>query len=327
MLIHRPWRGLFAGAALCAVAAAPARADFYRNLALGLSALAAPGAPSGQRNGFFRVAYEPIPRGWRADWQRSFGPDAFGRPNSIDLGGARLVLNDGTVEMRVQQFSRFTKGIRYFSSTPEPISYSMELNTGVQDTVVSGTLAYAQNFNMNTLGFYDLSLNISNRGESQIDGFALVDEQTLDFDVGPINVSGNIFADILAAATEPMFSAAGVQNPFAKFSGRATREAIVNAPIDELRAKVERGETVTEAELQAVAEATFLASVLRVSLPDLEFLETADVEIIIEDPLVDVIDEGTDPFLLTTVPEPATLTFIILPAAAMVLSRRRRQRA
>lgn len=324
----RSTRGLVTGVMLTLVAAVPARADdFFQTLAYGLSALSAPSAPSASRFGQFAITYEPIPRGWRADWIRTFGPDAFGRPNSIDLGFADLTLNTGRMEIRAQQSTRMIDTYSLSITTPTPINYTFELNTGVQDVQLAGNFAMSQDGTINQFGFYDFQLNVSNRGESITDGFALVDQQTLDFDVGPINVSGNIFTDVLAAVTEPMFVGFGVQNPFAKFSGRATKEAELSESIEEIRAKVERGEVVTEADLQHIAEATFIASILRVSLPDLAFMEAAQIEQIVPEPTEDVVDVGQDPLAVSATPEPATLTLIIVPTTALILSRRRRRPA
>lgn len=330
MKIYRSWRGLVIGVVLCAVSAAPARAgSFFRDIAYGLSFLAAPANPSPTRFGQFSATYEPIPRGWRVDFIRVFGPDALGRPNSIDLGFADLTLNSGRVELRAQQSTRVMDTYMLSLNTPVPINYTFTLNTGVQDVNINGVFAMAENGMINQYGFYDLQLNVSNRGEATSDGFALVDQQTLDYDIGPINVSGNIFTDILASVTEPIFAGAGVQNPFAKFSGRATKEAELSAPIEALRAKVERGETVTQDDLDTIAEAEFLASLLNVTLPDLDFLSQVDVEAILQETATQqpAADSGdvADPSDFTMTPEPATLTFLIVPTAMVVLSRRRRR--
>lgn len=324
--MHAPKRSfttfaLAIGAAMCFTSAA--HAGFGRDLLVGLSYLAGVSAPSAERNGYLVLSDEPIPDGWRLTWGRSFGPDAFNRPDAIELGGARLILTNGQAEIQAQQITRGLDGARLFVSTPEPISYQFELNTGVQDVLTVGTFAMRENAYINELGFYDFELNASNRGTRQIDGFVLVDEQTLDFDVGPINISGNVYVDALSAVVEPLFDGLGIENPFAKFSGRATKEALVNDPVEAIRAKIEAGEKVTEEEIQTLAEATILATIFRVPVPDLTFLEDLeDDQLILND--TDATVDTTDG-ALAVAPEPATITFMVFSTAAACFFRRRRK--
>jgi len=303
---------------------APAQGQFFRRLATGLSFLAGPTAPSGTRSGQFVLSYEPLQRGWRAEWNRTFGQDAFGRPNSIDLGVADLTLTGGNLRVSAQHFTRFMKGVELFVNTPTPISYSMSLNTGFQDASATGVISINEALGINQFGFYDLNLTISNRGNFNTDGFAVVDENaTLDFDVGPISVSGNIFADVLAAVTEPLFAGVGVQNPFAKFSGRATKEALVAAPIEQVRSRVERGEVISQEEMEAVVNATLLASILGVTTPDLEFLQDAQVAAFSAQEAGALVAPGGG----FAAPEPATMVLLGLPLAILFWRRSRRRPA
>lgn len=302
------------------LAGQPARADFFRDLTFGLSFLAGPIAPSGSRNGQFNLSYETLQRGWRADWLRAFGPDRFGRPNSIDFGVADLTLNSGTMAIRAQQFTRFMKGVELVVTTPTPINYTLSLNTGAQDILANGTIGITQLLSINEFGFYDLALSVSNRGDSNADGFLVADDATLDFDIGPVNISGNVYADILAMAAEPLFAGIGVQNPFAKFSGRATKEALVEAPVEAIRAKIEQGEAIGDAEMEALVNATLLASILGVTTPDLQFLQDAgvfDVTLEQRGAVAPVEDAAF------AVPEPGTIALLGLPLLLLGLWRRR----
>ena len=47
--------------------------------------------------------------------------------------------------------------------------------------------------------------------------------------MGPINISGNLYADGLAILTDPIFDRAGRPNPFASFSGRSQLHELLQA--------------------------------------------------------------------------------------------------
>ncbi len=143
-----------------------------------------------------------------------------------------------------------------------PLSYKFNLNNGIQDLTATGSALIDINTHINALGFYDQTFQISNRGTFETDGFGVIDKGTLAFDVGPINVSGNIFTDMLAMLTEPLFAATGTSNPFAKFSGRATKAAELNKTADELRARIDAGEVLSDEEIATLVNNTILAAML-----------------------------------------------------------------
>jgi hypothetical protein len=115
---------------------------------------------------------------------------------------------------------------------------------------------------INALGFYDQQFQISNRGTFETDGYLVRDSGTLAFDAGPIDISGNIFIDAVAAVTEPFFVAAGTINPFSKLTGRATKAAELKASADELRSRIQAGEMLTDQEIATLVNNTILAAML-----------------------------------------------------------------
>jgi len=82
---------------------------------------------------------------------------------------------------------------------------------------VTGSTLIDADFSINALGFYDLTLTYSSRRTVQQEGIEN-DTQTYDSDIGPIDVSGNIFADALALITDPYFEQTGQPNPFSALS-------------------------------------------------------------------------------------------------------------
>ncbi len=300
------------------VSPATARAGFWENLSSALSFVANPRG-DGARTGFYVVSYEPLMDGWRVDWGRSFGPDAIGRPNSLDFGPVDLTFNSGSLRWSAQFNRRLLPGADFDLFTPAPLDYTLTLNTGFQNATVEGQIDIASAGHINMLGFYDFELDVSNRGDFEIDGFFSEDDGDINFDIGPINVSGNIFADVLAAVTDPFFTAAGVDNPFTQFSQRATKQALYDATADALRERLAAGEILSDQEIESLIDATVLSAVLGGVEPDMSLLETA----LMRDSEQVAADKGLVATGGDIVPEPATVALL----AAPLLARRWRRRS
>jgi len=104
------------------------------------------------------------------------------------------------------------------------LSYLWDIDVGGQQSQVGGNLLIDGSFSINSFGFYELDLEYSSRQTVIREGRFANDEQDFDFDVGPVTVRGNIFADILAALTDPIFDATNTINIFESFSGRLPLE-------------------------------------------------------------------------------------------------------
>lgn len=104
-------------------------------------------------------------------------------------------------------------------SAASPLAYAFTYDVGPQTAEVTGTVLADVDFSINKFGFYDIGMTYSSRQTSTTAGRFSNDTTTNDFDLGPIQVSGNIYADVLAVLTDPFFDRTGTPNIFASFSG------------------------------------------------------------------------------------------------------------
>lgn len=148
------------------------------------------------------------------------------RGNTLDFGPFDLTL-EGPVSFEASYGGRVIRSLDLSFTTaapgggqPVPLDYTFNFDTGNQQTAVSGSLLMDGNFSINEFGFYDLQLRYSSRQTVDQSGRFADGSRQNDFDIGPINVSGNVFADILAAVFDPLFERSGAPNVFAQFSGR-----------------------------------------------------------------------------------------------------------
>ncbi|HSW44936.1 MAG TPA: hypothetical protein VLM89_05145 [Phycisphaerae bacterium] len=206
-------RGILSAVIVTAAMLCPpqaARADLTESLLIGLNLL--------DYNSQFTKNY--LGKGW------DFDSTAYYSGQTYRFGLADLTLGSGgatPVSISAGYTLRGLPSARFSMQTTNPLAYTLNANYGMQDLVATGSILIDVDTNINALGFYDMAFHISNRGVFQTEGLGPTDQGTLDFDAGPIVVSGNIYADILAALAQPFFTAAGTENPFAKFSQKATR--------------------------------------------------------------------------------------------------------
>ena len=147
--------------------------------------------------------------------------------NTLNLGMGDLTLL-GPISLSVSSGTRFVNTLDVSLRTAidggvlasvTPFSYILNLDSGSQSAAITGSLLIDANFSINGFGFYDFDLRYSSRQNVQREGRVTDAGSEFDSDIGPINISGNIYADILALVTAPFFDAAGTSNPFASFSG------------------------------------------------------------------------------------------------------------
>lgn len=141
-----------------------------------------------------------------------FGSLALQGPVSFQVGTGKRILPTLDID-----FSTALNG----DSTASPLNYLLNVDAGSQETSISGSLLVDGSFSIDGFGFYDLEMNYSSRQNVENDGRFANNTVMSDLDVGPVNVSGNIFADALAVLTDPLFEAAGTVNIFEGFSGRS----------------------------------------------------------------------------------------------------------
>jgi len=253
--------------------------------------------------------------------------------NTIDFGDFELTLA-GPVAAVVERGGRAIPTLDVILSTgrlnvnpnrvvtvgdPQPMGYNLHLDTGTNETNISGNVLLDARTSVNRYGSYDLRLQLSNRQTTEIRGhFDGGSPSNLDFDLGPIDVEGNIFADVLATVTDPFFESAGVENVFALFSGRTFREAKTENEVNALRAAVEAGRTLTESQLARLSTLSLVADVLGDDFPDVSFASAR-----LPDP--DAPASATRTSAGSIVPEPATVLLLAMCLPAALWHHRRRR--
>ena len=167
--------------------------------------------------------------------------------NPLDFGAAELTLQ-GPVSLSVSTGGRFLSELEVSLRTAldanapaAPLYYLWDLDVGGQESQIAGNLYADANLTLNGFGFYDLQLTYSSRQTVFREGRFADDRQDLDFDVGPISIRGNIFADALALLTDPFFEATNRVNIFESFSGRVQLEEIARASTADALAKLADG--------------------------------------------------------------------------------------
>lgn len=151
---------------------------------------------NGARSGRVRVVPNLLGAGYRLEFDRTFGADVSGRPETFDFGNLELQLA-GSIESTMSFTRRGlpTGNVEFSASN---LQYAIRGKTGGQDVIASGTLNVSNNFEINPLGFYTVDVVATNTN-SQIffDGLAVEGSRDTDFDLGPISLRGNIYADAL----------------------------------------------------------------------------------------------------------------------------------
>ncbi len=193
-----------------ALIAAPAGAGLYQDIFRGLDILSTPtGSPvfssatgfrqNGARIGRVRVVPQELGRGYDLEFDRSFGPDASGRPEVFDLGALELQLNGGINATAGYTNRGFLIGT--LTSSINQMQFDFRGTTGGQDFSLNGLLNASSRTEINQFGFYEVSIDVSNQNSRlDLEGLIIDDGEPLegvdtDFDIGPITVKGNVFFD------------------------------------------------------------------------------------------------------------------------------------
>lgn len=251
----------------------------------------------------------------------------FFQGNVVDLGDFDVTLN-GPLSAVVQTGGRKLPAFELILSTgrlnvnpnnvvtvdaAQPLSYSLSFDSGLNTTTIDGNLVGDARFRINRLGGYDLRLHFSDRQTVTVDG-EFDDGSPVDssVDYGPIDFQGNIFADILAAVTEPLFRAAGAENFIAQIGGRFAREQQSASIVESLRDKMDSGRTLTSADLSTLAGLKLTASILGDDLPDTSSLSAG-------------LPFSADPLTVSPAPVPEPATIVLFGAAALLIAARRRR--
>lgn len=293
-----------------------------------------------------RVEYNRAGQGYTYEFFRFFGPDSFGNTNTLDLGPFKMelgldpaLLASGQpvgIHSRTGFTTRFIPEVFFEAQTgqraynqfsglttfaPAPLAYTVTFNAGVQDVSWRGNAFIDMSGRINALGFYDLDFRLMNVGGFEADGILLHDEQVTDFDVGPINVSGHLLLDAVAALLQADGAATDAAAPRI-YSGAAQKDKTVDA----LLGLLESGEVLSDAEMQFLASqmftAAFIADPLGVLINGIpsEVPGFESLALSITEPeaggLVDGLDDASG-----QVPEPGTIGLLVMVAGTFATVR------
>lgn len=198
-------------AIVLAFGGAVAHADLLQNVWRGLDLLATPsGSPlstladgtriNGARSGRLRIVPNGIGAGYQLEFDRTFGVDSRGRPETIRLGGLAELTLDGTTQLTLGYNGKGTFRSVHGDFVANNLTYSLRTTNGAQDMQLVGTLNVSNAFEVNPLGFYTVNVNIRNTdAQLFVDGVVARDQQTTNFDIGPIAVRGNVYYDATLA--------------------------------------------------------------------------------------------------------------------------------
>jgi hypothetical protein len=229
---------------------------------------------------------------------------------TLDFGATELTLT-GTPTFTFSTGGRGLQVMDFSLNTNNaPLRYTLVSDAGSQRTAINGSFLMDLTGSINSFGFYDLTLDVSSRQDVTQDGRFSDETFENDFDIGPISVRGNMFADLLGAITDPIFQALGVENIFYSFSGAGQFQ-------DQLEGLGLEGLDLAGLDLAGLTDtllgdAAGLAGLAK-SLKS-QHLAAAELDALVADP-----SAGQR---LAVVPEPATL-MLLLAGGAMVLRRSR----
>jgi hypothetical protein len=287
------------------ISAPAARADLGRNLAQGLTYI----------DWRFNATRDVIGNGYTINGAVNYNNREF------DFGNADLTLT-GPMVFTGSYTKRGIPELELSLNTANiPLQYQFNINTGAQDLTATGSVLIDISTTVNKYGFYDQLFQISNRGTYETDGYLLRNGDTLDFDIGPIDIHGNLYFDALAVLSEPLFDLAGVENVFTKLTGRAQKAADFSLQRDALLARLEAGEQLSDQEIEDLVNSAIVSAMLGGESPDQAFEELLAQNVLTQ--IGDPTATATDLPELEQVPEPATLMLMTGALAGLLLCRRR----
>ena len=235
--MQRRWVLMASLAAATVLSPTVAHAGFYQNLFRALQIAATPiGGSSGARFGNVDLERNLLGNGYRLTFDRNFGPDALGRPEVYDLGPIEMELA-GNVQSTLD-FTTRGFFIGSADTTFSNLSYRVAGVTGGLDAELTGVLNVANSVEVNQFGFYTISMNVANDVSTlTFDTLEGSEVEELDFDIGPINVEGNVFVDLLYLVLDGLGADVSWLEPLTTRSAvqalqDAFNDALTAAPLD-----------------------------------------------------------------------------------------------
>lgn len=295
--------------------------DIYRGLDIAATPLGGPiqrtgdgTAVNGARSGRVRIVPNGVlGDGYRLEFDRSFGVDSRGRPETLPLGAIGDVTLSGSSQMTAG-FNRTGKlWFGEMSSALNNLDYEIRTKVGVQDAVLTGRLNVASALEINSLGFYDLTLNMSNtNSQVELDGVLVRNEEDKNFDVGPVVISGNVFYDMFLG----VLGAAGVDITDA---ASITPQSPITAIVDGWRSDFQ---TLASESTTSATDPTLLARA--VLGHDEQAAQELVAGLVADSTRVDVTDVSVSVNPGPVMPEPGTVVLLALGGLTFARTRRGR---
>lgn len=319
--------------AVVAFAAAPARADIGKQLLTGISYALAPNlgqannGPLATQNIFRqRLIRNFAGDGYGYEFIRTLGTDSYGNANQIEIPGLTAAFQ-GSIHNRFEINRRFIPELRIQSDTLNaPLQYNITSSPGAQTFTFNGNVAANVTGTINALGFYNLQMGVSNTGTARLDGVAITDQRSTDYDIGPISITGNIFADmgsaILQAATTPLVGGtnpAAIANNVPSAASAKDKQADPAAAVDPASALSDQ--QVQEALGKALMQAIFAQAIS--DLAGSELSQLAGLLGLSTEQTIFAYDSSKATASAGAVPEPGTIGLLALPLVFLALRRTR----
>lgn len=276
---------------------------------------------NGARSGRVRIVPNGVVgSGYRLEFDRTFGVDSRGRGETFRFGSEGELRLQGTVQMTAGYTSSLLSNKDSWRGgelnlQTNNLSYGVRTKLGAQDVELTGTLNMANTIEVNPLGFYNARINVSNsNSQVLLDGVVVRDADPTNFDIGPIDISGNIYIDALGV----FLGALGVDTS-------ALEDLFPRSPIDRLNDEIQRELQAAQSPDTALAAGN-AALLLDTVLGRNDAAADELVQRLIEDPTGDIpaSSELTTPVDGTTpVPEPGTLLLLTLGGVTLWSTRRR----
>ncbi len=298
--------------AVAFLAAPTGHAGLYEQIYRGLGYVALPtGGPTfttangtvvnGSRSGRLQIVPNRAGDGHRLEFNRTFGPDTTGRPEIIDLGPFEVELA-GAMALTADYTRRFDLLIADAQLAMNNLNYRLAVKTGGADATLVGVFDLAHTIEVNQLGFYTTTLDVSNNNSLLVVDTLSDQERTeLDFDIGPISARGNIFLDLVTGG----LNALGAGGVFEDITNRS----LVSQLDEALRDAFE--DQIAIAGYQVVGEEDGAL-----------LIETLDGEPVDVDALQAVLDAQAESDG-AAIPEPSAMLGLLLAGGGLICMRRR----